>query len=270
MRTIRLVSLTGLGLALAALPLAAQEGVIQDNSFLIEEAYNQEPGVVQHISVLELPRDGGDWSFSFTQEWPAGSLEHQLSYTLPAARVGDHRGLGDVALNSRYPLVGDAAARLAVAPRVSLLLPTGASDEGLGAGGVGFELALPVSVALSEGLAGHWNVGVNHVAGAANEQGAEADLDGFFVGQGLVWLVRPTLNFLLEARWDRAESVAGPRKTTREESLVVSPGVRWAQNLPGDLQIVYGLALPAEVGAGDGARSVLLYLSFEHPFGRVR
>ena len=35
-------------------PLAAQdapgEAPISDNSFLIEEAYNQEPGVVQHIS----------------------------------------------------------------------------------------------------------------------------------------------------------------------------------------------------------------------------
>ena len=50
------------GLALAALLLApcvgAQEAApapppIQDNSFLIEEAYNQERGVVQHIGTFQ-------------------------------------------------------------------------------------------------------------------------------------------------------------------------------------------------------------------------
>jgi hypothetical protein len=39
---------------------------IQDNSFLIEEAYNQEPGVVQHITTLR--RQDRSWFYSFTQE----------------------------------------------------------------------------------------------------------------------------------------------------------------------------------------------------------
>ena len=47
--------------------LAAQEkdprpaAGLQDNSFLIEEAYNQEAGVVQHI--MGLRRQNGAWSF---------------------------------------------------------------------------------------------------------------------------------------------------------------------------------------------------------------
>src|SRR4051812_47547900 len=62
---------------------------IQDNSFLIEEAYNQEAGVVQHIFNLSLgvdKRHGADereWLFSFTQEWPLWSQAHQFSYTIP-------------------------------------------------------------------------------------------------------------------------------------------------------------------------------------------
>ena len=40
------------------LTLTAQ---IQDNYFLLEEAYNQEAGVVQHIS--NYARTGGDWAF---------------------------------------------------------------------------------------------------------------------------------------------------------------------------------------------------------------
>lgn len=44
--------------------------VIEDNSLLIEEAYNQEPGVVQHISTVAYNNDSHQrgWTFSFTQE----------------------------------------------------------------------------------------------------------------------------------------------------------------------------------------------------------
>jgi hypothetical protein len=252
-----------------AVPVAAQnEEPISDNSFLIEEAYNQDAGVVQHISVLELPRDGDDWSFGFTQEWPLGGLRHQLSYTIPYAHLADRGGIGDVALNYRYQLVGDAGARLAVAPRATALLPTGESSDGLGSGSFGLELNLPVSFYLTDALVGHWNLGGSFTPSAEGAGGAEADLDAVFAGQGLVWLFRPTLNFMLETRWERGQEVTGPGATTSEENFFVSPGVRWAQNLASGLQIVYGLALPAEVGRGNGDRSLLLYLSLEHPFLR--
>ncbi|HEY3168477.1 MAG TPA: hypothetical protein VGK57_14685, partial [Candidatus Binatia bacterium] len=65
--------------------------VIEDNSFLIEEAYNQEPGVVQHIftAAYTTTRGRHGWSFTFTQEWPVFSLEHQLSYTIPSFHLID-------------------------------------------------------------------------------------------------------------------------------------------------------------------------------------
>lgn len=50
---------------------------IQDNSFLIEESYNQEPGVVQHI--LGWRRQGRDWLGTFTQEFPLGTQDHPLA-----------------------------------------------------------------------------------------------------------------------------------------------------------------------------------------------
>ena len=52
---------------------------IKDNSFLIEEAYNQEEGVVQHISNWMRDRATNDWIYTFTQEWPIGSQTHQFS-----------------------------------------------------------------------------------------------------------------------------------------------------------------------------------------------
>jgi len=82
--------------------------VIEDNSFLIEEAYNQEAGVVQHIFNAVYTNDSRHrgWSFSFTQEWPIFSQDHQFSYTIPSYRIveGADRvyGVGDILLNYRY------------------------------------------------------------------------------------------------------------------------------------------------------------------------
>jgi hypothetical protein len=251
---------------LAAAAGAQEAGPIQDNSFLIEEAYNQEAGVVQHIGVLELPRHGDDWTFDFTQEWPLGGLRHQLSYTVPVVRIDEEEALGDVALNYRYQLVGSGEERVAFAPRLSLLLPTGDEEKGLGAGAAGLEVNLPLSVVLSDRLVGHWNAGGSLTPSAKSPDGAEADVEGVFLGQGLIWLARPRLNVLLEALWERSETVVSEDFIGREESFFVSPGLRLAQDFASGLQIVYGLAAPIGVGVSDGERSVLLYLSFEHPF----
>lgn len=43
---------------------------IQDNSFLIEEAYNQEDGVVQHISSFQRLTNSHDWVYTQTDECP--------------------------------------------------------------------------------------------------------------------------------------------------------------------------------------------------------
>jgi len=66
--------------------LAQSSPGIQDNSFLIEEAYNQEYGVVQHINNFLYLADANDWAYTFTQEWPVTGIRHQLSYTLTALR----------------------------------------------------------------------------------------------------------------------------------------------------------------------------------------
>ena len=76
---------------------------ITDNSFLVEEAFNQERGIFQNIATWTRG-DEGHWDASFTQEWPAPGMTHQLSYSVPFAGVGGHRGLGDVMINYRYQL----------------------------------------------------------------------------------------------------------------------------------------------------------------------
>jgi hypothetical protein len=238
--------------ALAA-PLAAQtpppESQIQDNSFLIEEAYNQDPGVVQHIQTFSRATRGGDWLYTFTQEWPAPNLTHQLSYTLAMLSVDGARGIGDMALNYRYQLLGDADAKVAVAPRLTLLLATGNERHGLGSGGPGVQLMLPASTVLTPTLVAHWNLSATLTPSKHTHN--------LTAGQSFVWLARPRFNALVETLWSRTSDRAG-----RNSQFTVSPGIRWSYDFPSKLQIVPGLAFPIT----SGAKSVFLYLSFEHPF----
>jgi len=93
---------------------------IQDNSFVIEEAYNQEDGVVQHISSFERLTNSHDWVYTQTDEWPLRTLKHQLSVTLAGTHAGSFAGSGarwgDTALNYRYQLAGSGETKLAIAP----------------------------------------------------------------------------------------------------------------------------------------------------------
>jgi hypothetical protein len=242
--------------AAIASPLLAQEtpAPIQDNSFLIEEAYNQEPGVVQHINTFVRERDGS-WAYALTQEWPLFSQRHQLSYTIPLQRVdaADATGLGDLMVNYRYQLVGNGDAPLAISPRASVILPTGSEEDGLGDGAWGVQGNLPVSYVVAPTLMGHSNVGLTHQFG-------DVDQSALSLGQSVVWLLHPRINLLTEAVWTR-ELGGG-----QAESLFISPGIRGAFDLAGGLQIVPGIAVPIGVGASHGERQVLIYLSFEHPF----
>lgn len=249
---------------------ADPEPPIQDNSFLVEEAYNQEPGVVQHISNFVRDR-GGAWAYSFTQEWPLDGVRDQLSYTLPLAHGGSVTGLGDVMVNYRYQWIGDGKARLAVSPRLSAILPTGSARKGLGRGGFGLQAALPASaVVVKDRLVTHTNAGVTWVPREEDAVGNRAATTSFFVGQSAVWIIRPMFNVLVEGVWTRDEFVAGRRQTRAAESAVISPGVRFGWNLPSGLQVVPGIAVPIGVGPSSGERSLFLYLSLEHSFRHRR
>jgi hypothetical protein len=261
---VRLIWLIALPLSAYRSPLAALQ--IQDNSFLLEEAYNQEAGVVQHISTFARSA-GGDWEYTFTQEWPLGGIRHQLSYTLPLHHSdGDGTGLGDVALNYRYQLAGDPRARVVVAPRLSLLLPTGDEARGRGAGAAGIQLNLPVTRVLSPNWVTHWNAGVTGIPSARNALGQKATTSDFNLGASVIWLSRSWLNLLVEAVWATESAVVGAGQARREGSVWLSPGFRVALDLPGNLQVVPGAAYSMELTSEAAPDALLLYLSFEHPF----
>lgn len=257
----------------AVIPCSAEEvevAKIHDNSFLIEEAYNQEPGVIQHIQAFHYEKDA-TWGYSFTQEWPVPRQTHQLSYTIPVFHIyssSEETGLGDIAANYRYQAIFQDP--IAFSPRLSLLLPTGNYKRGLGSGALGFQTNLPLSVELTDRWVTHWNAGLTWTPNHRGEEGDKADTVDFNLGASLIYLLSENLNLMCEAYWSSIESVEKDGKKERDHTFLINPGLRYAVNFESGLQIVPGIAFPIGLGPSHGDYGVFLYLSFEHPLWQER
>jgi hypothetical protein len=189
---------------------------------------------------------------------------------LQSTRVGDsagpRTGFGDTAVNYRYQLLGSGETRLAISPRLTMLLPTGNSQAGRGLGGFGMQTNIPVSVVVSKYFVTHWNAGTTWVPQQKNQFDQRAGTVGVNLGQSMIWLTKPNFNVMLETVWNSAEGVVSAGKTERASSIYMNPGVRGAFNFKSGLQIVPGVAVPLGVGPSAGDKGVIVYLSFEHPF----
>lgn len=237
---------------------------IEDNSFFIEEAYNQEDGVVQHIPNLYRTASGGATLATFTQEWPVFSQTHQFSYTVPYISMTGSSGVGDVMLNYRYQLVRSDDG-LAVSPRVSFILPTGDESKGLGDGVTGIQLNLPVSKRWTDDVVTHFNLGVTHLPGVKGPAGGTESLTSAFFGGSIIWLSTERFNVMVEALHTVSEQFSAAGSTETAGETVLSPGFRYAVDI-GALQIVPGMAFPFTFSSSGNDSAFFLYLSFEHPF----
>ena len=264
-RAVCMLVLSG-SIAAAQAPAPAAAPPIRDNSFLIEEAYNQEWGVVQHVGTFQKTRGSRAWAATFTQEWPAPGERHQLSYTVPLLRTvvdaGYAVGLGDVALNYRYQVAMRPGSAFALAPRVSLSMPVGDEQRDRGEGTLGLELNLPASLEMGRLFVTHFNAGARWGDGARIEHPSEV-----FVGQSLIALLHPRFNLMLEALWTGEVASVSPDDSD-ERTLVIAPGIRGAFDFASGLQVVPGIAVPMDVAGSERVEGVFLYLSFEHPFRR--
>jgi hypothetical protein len=248
---------------------------IMDNSFLVEEAYNQEAGVVQHIftGLYGVDKVGSPekrtLDLAFTQEWPVFSQTHQFSYTVPysfASDRGQHAsGVGDVFLNYRYQAYLDEKTLTAFAPRFSLLLPTGAEEFSNDT--VGYQWNLPFSTALGDRWFVHANAGLTFLP---NTGAGADDLLNYNLGASAIYCVSGRFNLMLEwiGTWNQTVNDSGA--IDRDFSSVISPGVRYAFNFASDSQLVLGLGAPIGVTPSAPAIGVIFYLSFEHRFAAKR
>lgn len=246
---------------------------IQDNSFLAEEAYNQEPGVVQHIQAFTRMWNSKTWAYSFTQEWPVPDhWRHQLSYTIVGAKAGQtlDSSLGDLLLNYRYQLLGDGDTRLAISPRASVILPTGSVKNESGYGGAGLQAVIPASYLLSRRFVTHYDLGGTVIPRARDTADDVAASYGYNATGSLIWLAHPRLNGMFETSWSSSHLVSRPNGTDALNTLWVAPGVRGAFNFKSGLQIVPGFAYLTGVGPSSGDHGAFFYLSFEHTLWREK
>lgn len=240
---------------------------ILDNSFLVEEAFNQEARIFQNI--FGFQRDGGEWQFAFTQEWPIVSQKHQLSYTLPIERGVGHDGLGDLTINYRYQALEEDPGLPAFSPRLSLILPSGSSHSSPHSAGV--QLNLPMSKQRGD-LYIHWNAGFTWYPRARVSEGhltvvpEEASLFTPHISASGIYRLRDMFNVMLETVVEFEETVVDlGGRTARDALVTVSPGARGGWNLR-DHQLIVGAAVPITWIESDASAGVLLYLSYELPF----
>ncbi|MEO8678871.1 MAG: hypothetical protein ABI665_07485 [Vicinamibacterales bacterium] len=242
--------------AAAQAPPASRFG-ITDNSFLIEEAFNQEAGIFQNIFVMARNTDN-EWDGSFTQEWPVVSQRHQFSFTLPFSAVSNAMALGDLGLNYRVQVTDGEGRFPAFSPRLTLLSPTSAERRSLGGGGIGWQVNLPFSKQAGR-MFFHGNAGTTLLPVEASATSTREWSNAPFTGGSAIVAVTPMFNLMLESLvvWTHEEGV-------REPSVTVSPGFRLGWNL-GDQQIVIGIGVPVTRGDRHDT-AVLGYFSYELPF----
>ena len=282
MRVTALWTVTLWAVLLGSMARAAEErpiDVIEDNSFLIEEAYNQEAGVVQHIFTAIYNNDSRSrgWNFNFTQEWPVFSQDHQFSYSVPSSHFIDGAdrvyGIGDILLNYRYQALEEDDVKPAFAPRFSLILPTGNRNRGTGNGVVGYQWSLPFSKKLASRFAMHANFGLTYLPGvrapldgSTGPLSPKRSLVSYNLGASAIFAILPRLHLMLEWIGPFEESINDRGKATREFMPILSPGFRAAVVNEEKLQVVVGAAAPIGLNRKADNFGALLYLSIEHNF----
>jgi hypothetical protein len=252
---------------------------IEDNSFLLEEAYNQEAGVVQHSFTASYGADSRrrGWNFNFTQEWPVFSQDHQFSYSVPSYRVREDAdrvyGAGDIVLNYRYQALNESDAIPAFAPRFSLILPTGSRDRGTGDGVVGYEWGLPFSKKFGSRIAMHANLDLTYLPQARARLGGSTgplsprhSLVSYNLGLSGIFAVLPRVHLMLEWAGPFEESIDDRGKSRHEFKPVIAPGFRTALVNEEKLQVVLGASAPVGLSRKADNFGLLAYLSIEHDF----
>lgn len=260
---------------------------IRDNAFLVEEAFNQEPGVAQHIfnwvDLWDWVPQGKtrDFVFAYTMELPLGSQTHQFSFTTqfldsfeqPTGDAALHQGgVGDTFLNYRYQLLANDEF-LWCAPRVSLIAPTGDERFGLGTGELGYQFNLPVS-RYGDRFDFHFNAGLTFTPNVSaflttTTRSPRHDLYGYNLGGSAFWKPQTYLNFFVEglALWNHEIDDLGLRDRTTQ--VFVNPGVRYAICQFDDVEWVIGVSTPIGLTRETPDIGFFAYMSIEHVFRRA-
>lgn len=250
---------------------------IEDNSMFIEEAFNQERAVIQHISNLVVA--DGDVSYFYTQEIPMPFEKFQFSFTVehssfktrPNPEMPTKGGFGDLLLNFR-PMLMDKTDWALVIPRFTIIAPTGNARYGLGSGAWGGQFNMAVTKRLNSRLTTHWNAGYTYLF-KEDFYGLNDSFDfvrikeknhgSYNVGASGIFLVSDSFNLMCEYTSFFNYGFDGGGETVKTHELTLNPGFRVAFNV-GKVQIVPGLGIPLYFEDGKHVNTgSFFYLSIE-------
>lgn len=242
--------------------------LIEDNSFLMEEAFNQEWGVYQFIQKYQTSKQAKGYEYVFENEIPISDKVHQFSYAIPRFRedANSTSAIGDVTLNYRWqPMNRDG---ILVAERFGLVVPTGNVNKGAGNGVYGLEFMQAATLTVRDNVMNHWNMGFT-VLPEAKTQGIDKrrTLTTFTAGSSLIWLCADNFNLLVEGVLQSDQSTLMDGTKATGTTFTLNPGMRFALDLDyKDTQIVPGISFPTEMMNGPTETGVLVYLSIEPKF----
>jgi Putative MetA-pathway of phenol degradation len=247
-----------------------------DHSFLLEEAYNQDRGEVQHTLNAVYSNDfwRRGWSFNFEQEWWLFTQDHQVAFSIPFSHLreeGDkQRGVGDIQIEYRYQLTEEGPNIPAVAPGFGFILPTGNRDKGTGNGVVGYEWSVAASKKVASRLALHANLGLTYLPKVRvplddnRRLSPKRSLVSYDVGASAVFALSSNIHMLLEWVGEFEDEINDQGKGERDFKAILSPGIRTAVINKDGLQTVLGVGIPIGVTGPADNYGVFLYFSVEH------
>jgi hypothetical protein len=260
---------------------------IRDNAFLVEEAFNQEAGEVQHISnwIILWDRFAGghsrDFANTYTMEIPLGSQKHQFSFTTQFLTAFEHLNnsaatqdadVGDTFLNYRLQLLASDEF-LWCAPRASLIVPTADRRFGRGTGQAGYQFNLPISK-YGDKFDFHFNSGFtifpNVVATLPSGiHSPRYDLRGYNIGASVFYKPRVDLHFFVEALYLSNEEIDEFGARGDSSQMFINPGLRYAVCQFEQVEWVLGVSVPVGLTANSPDVGVFAYMSIEHIFRKV-
>lgn len=265
----------------------SEPGHIRDNAFLVEEAFNQEAGEVQHIfnwiQLWDRAADNRtrDFAMTYTMEVPLGSQLHQFSFTTQfldslekpvGGTVEQQGGVGDTFLNYRYQLLSNDEF-LWCAPRFSLIVPTGDERFDLGSGQLGYQLNLPIS-RYGDHFDFHFNAGYSFIPDVQAQLPpifplVEHDLRGYNLGGSVFWKPQVNLNFFVEGLALRNDQIDELGTRTNVTQVFLNPGMRYAVCQFDEVEWVLGVSVPVGLTSDTPDIGVFAYMSVEHLFRKV-
>lgn len=268
----KILSCSVLLLLLYPFSLLAQQSVeedgMDDNSFLMDQGLVQDRGTVEHIFyAITYPSPPRDAYFNFIQEWGIAE-RHDLGFTLPITifeKSGD--GLGDVFLDYRYQVV--KGKRLNIAPRFSLILPTGNTNKNLGYDTVGFQNNWAMSVYWNRHFATHWNMGTTLLPQAkdilSNGSSERKFMANFNFGASAAWMLNHRLNLALEFLTNLGSEINNNRNINLFGQYILNPGVSTCIDIK-SVSLIPGISAPLTWTRDNFEPGIYVYFSIQHPF----